>query len=97
MARNTHSFTVDNIGDMEPIVAQTSCNVVTIYEQGQAGTANYRVAAPAASDPKILRPAGSRTIFDYRGKFRSFSLAAGQIIGYIETISGALEFAQEED
>lgn len=81
---------------MEAVIVQSEmAQRIEIYEQGSAGTADYRVASPSTSDPSVLRPAGSRIAFvanpDYDGWFLK-----GQVVGYVETVSGVITFAQEE-
>ena len=108
--RRTKTFTVDGTGDMEPIITAGVCySKVIIYEDARAQTLDFRVAAPLATSPKIIKLAGEKAeIFvpTDNGKVKPFYSA--QIIGYVETgtydsttdiftPSGSVRFAQEED
>ncbi len=90
----TYTFTVDNLGSPEAITAQSVCYRVTIYEDAQAGTTDYKVRRPSAASAAVTRPAGAKTVFEApAGKF----FQPGDVIGYAETVTGAVTFAQEEE
>lgn len=82
------------MGDPEPIIISVSCAIVVIYENGQVATTDYRVMAPNSASPAVLRPAGAKT--EFRAPWGSM-FREGQTIGYVETVSGTVTFAQEED
>ncbi len=90
----SYSFTTDAIGNDEPIVTQTACRRVVIYENDQAATADYKLRFPTSSDVQITRPAGSKTelTVDISRPF----WFAGETIAYIAAASGTLTMVQEE-
>jgi len=91
----TKSFTVDAVGNPEPITVVTTCQQVEIYEDAQAGTTDYKVRAPSLSDVDVQRPAGAKTLLrpSHGGRF----FFAGETIGYVSTVAGVVTFAQEEN
>jgi hypothetical protein len=87
----TKTFTVDNAGSPEPIQVQSYCRQVTIYENNQAGTTDYIVHVPSAVSAGVTKPAGSKAIISDGTRY-----SPGDTIGYVETVSGSVTFAQEE-
>ena len=89
----TYSQTVDAIGAPEQIVAQSVCKKIVIYENAQAGTLDYIWRAPNAASPAVTRPAGSKTEFAAPG---GAWFKPGDIVAYVETVSGSFVLVQEE-
>lgn len=87
----TKTFTVDAAGDPEPIIVQSYCMKVVIYENNQAGTTDYILHAPLMTSTGVTKPAGSKAEVS-----RGYRYEPGQIAGYVETVSGSVTFAQEE-
>lgn len=87
----TKTFTVDNAGNPEPIQVQSYCRSVTIYENNQAGTTDYILHIPAMGSSGVTKPAGSKAVIS-----RDAQWYPGDIVGYVETVSGSVTFAQEE-
>jgi hypothetical protein len=89
----TKTFTVDNAGDPDAVVAATNCREILIYENAQAGTTDYDVYAPTKTDTPVRRPAGAKTSFVAHGT----SWSAGATVGYVAAVTaGTYSFAQEE-
>jgi hypothetical protein len=86
----THSFTVDAIGDDEPVTAQSNCQKITVFENEQAGTANYTVRRHSRNAPAVTIPAGAKFVFE--GPFLK-----GQTAGFVAAASGSFTMAQVED
>ncbi len=89
----TFTFTVDNVGNPEPVTAQGPCRKIIVREQGAAGTTDYFVRQPTSTSPQVRKVAGESTLFD-AGQGNLFQ--TGQIVGYLETVSGTVTFSQEE-
>ncbi len=88
----TSTFTVDNLGDPEPIVAQSYAHEIEIYENAQAGNTDYDVFAPDKAAVPVRRPAGAKTLLKSPAGFHP-----GQIAGYVgAATAGTYTFAQEE-
>lgn len=87
----TKTFTVDNAGDPEPITVQSYCMKVVVYENAQAGTTDFILRVPFIDSPGVTKPAGSKAEIS-----RGERYVPGDIVGYIETVSGSVTFAQEE-
>lgn len=92
MAR-TYTFSVDNVGNPEPVTAQGPCRKIIVREQGAAATTDYFVRQPTNTSPQVRKVSGESTLFD-TGEGNLFQ--TGQIVGYVETVSGTVTFSQEE-
>ena len=93
----TSTFTVNNVLDPEPVIVTSMCRSVTIGEDpGVAGWPNsdYRVKGTAADSALTTQPAGTRFTFERRTGQPAYS--PGQIIGYVETVTGSTTFLQVE-
>lgn len=90
----TKTFTVDNAGNPEPIIVQSYCRKVTVYENNQAGTTDYILHIPQMASVGVTKPAGSKAEIEPESELR---YSPGQTIGYIETVTGSVSFAQEEN
>lgn len=88
----TKTFTVDSSGNPEPIIVQSYCTTVVIYENDQAGTTDYILHLPDMTSPGVTKPAGSKAEI-----VRAYNWYPGQTIGYVEAVTaGSYTFAQEE-
>ena len=94
----TRTFTVDAIGDPEPITVQSTDGTrkVVVFENGQAGTTDfYLIKGPDKTVTQVLKPAGVKVEFErpsHEAKYRQ-----GEVVGWLATVSGSATFAQEED
>ncbi len=96
----TFTFTADNLGAPEPIVVQTASKRIVIRQQGVAdGTVSqmYRIRAPLATSPAVLKAAGEPSEFLSDGEPPSRCFIPGGIIAYIETLTAPETFVQQED
>ncbi len=92
MAR-TSTFSVDNVGNPEPVTAQGPCRKIIVREQGAAGTTDYFVRQPTNTSAQVRKVAGESTLFEAApGNL----FQTGQIVGYVETVTGSVTFSQEE-
>lgn len=89
MATETFQFAVDDVGNAEAVVVPISCKSVEVKEFGDP-TTDYFVRAPALANTQHRRFAGSATIFRATGG-RAFQ--PGEIVGYLETVSGSVTFS----
>jgi hypothetical protein len=85
----SYVFAVDAVGADEPVIAQSNCDEIEIFEQGQAGTANYTVREHSTAASAIEVPAGAK--YTFKGDFRK-----GQTVGHVALASGSANFAQKE-
>lgn len=89
----TYTFTTDAAAPDEAISPREYCSLIVIYENNQAGTADYKIRMPSSTSPQITRPAGAKT------EIRSSpgtQFAPGVAVAYISAASGSLTFVQEE-
>lgn len=87
----TKTFTVDNAGNPEPITVQSYCMKVVVYENDQAGTTDFILHVPLMASSGVTKPAGSKAEIS-----RGYRYEPGDIAGYVETVTGSVTFAQEE-
>jgi hypothetical protein len=93
----TSSFTVNNIGDAEAVAATCTCRRITIGENpGVTGwpTTDFLVTGNEAGSTPIQRPAGTQWTFENPVLGRGFH--AGDIVGYVETVTGSTTFLKVE-
>jgi hypothetical protein len=93
----TFLFTVDAIGSPEAVVAQSWCRKIMLRENNQdaATLLPFQIRIPDATSPAVRCVAGATLIIKaVEGKRPFFQ---GDIVGYIETLSGSAVFAQTED
>jgi hypothetical protein len=90
----TFSFTTDALSTDEQIIAHTPCTKIVVYEDNQAGTADYKIRAPLSTDSQITCPAGSKRVFT-PDAFRP-CFYPSEVVGYIAAASGSLNMVQEE-
>lgn len=91
----TYTFSVDNVGNAEPIIAQSNCQKILLCENARAATTDFNVYAPRRTDPAIRYAAGEICTFESPFNFNNF-YKSGQTVGYIETITGTVTFRQLE-
>ncbi len=89
----TFTFTVDNVGNPEPVTVQTPCRQVIIRENASPPTTDYFVRQPMATSSQVRKFQGETTGFE-AGPDNLF--LPGQIIAYVETVAGSVSFSQEE-
>ncbi len=87
----TSIFTVDNIGNPEPVTADGPCQKITIREQAAAGTQNYSVYAPLMTSDPFTRVAGESHVFT-APKYNMFQ--DGVIVAYVATTTSSVTFSK---
>ena len=91
---STTLFTVTNSGPREAVVAATFCNKITIREDPSVAnwpTTDFQVSNTPTGSQVAQRPSG--TEFQFKQKLYS----PGQVVGYVETITGSTTFQQIEE
>jgi hypothetical protein len=96
-AQYTSTMTVNNVGDPEPVIAHIECRSITVKEDPSVSgwpTVDYKVTGAVAGSTPIQCPAGTEYTFEatYMQCF-----APGEIVGYVETVSGSTTFQQREN
>ena len=92
----TDTFTVDAVGDPDPITVIADCRKVTIRQQGGLGATAYTIYSADDSTGAgngVNYPGGFDKVFQRlrgQGDFRD-----GEVIGYIEIASGKATFSME--
>lgn len=89
----TKTFTVDAVGDPEPILVSTVCHAVDVFENGAEGTQDFLIYG-CKSDTPVRYPAGSRKRFQ---KASCCFFMPGDVVAYVAAVSGVMTFAQEEE
>lgn len=88
----TFTMTVDASGSPEIYTVRTTCRKITVYEDAQAGTTDFKVYMPANSSTPATKPAGSKFTHEREGYFmpgdQPFALAV---------VTGSVSFAAEEE
>lgn len=89
----TSQFTVDDIGNPEPVVITIRCTRIVIAPAD--GSSNYLYRAPSLASTPV--PKNSGVPLEIKALFLH-SFAPGEIVCYVETASGvgAKTFNQEE-
>jgi hypothetical protein len=94
MPGNTQHITVGS-SQFTQIVAQTQCGEITVGEDPSVNgwpTTDFLVAKPSAANaPRRVSAGGTYTFSALGGRFM-----AGAIAGYVEAVSGATTFFQDE-
>jgi hypothetical protein len=93
----TSTFTVNDIGDPEPVIVSIDCKQVMIGEDPSVSgwpTTDYQVKGIEASSDWIQCAAGTKFIFQSTVNAPPFS--ANQVVGYVQTISGSTTFLKAE-
>lgn len=88
----TSTFTVDNIGNPEPVTAPVFCRRVTIREQGAAGTTDYLVRRPGMTAAPYRKVAGESYTFTADP---GSGYETGSVIGYVETVTGSITMSMD--
>ena len=92
----TTTFTVDAIGDPEPITVSVTCRYVKIRVQGGLGNTAFTIYS--ADDSTGARsgsqyPAGGEVVFTRRHGQAAFR--NDEVVGYVEITSGTATFSME--
>ena len=93
----TSTFTVNNIGSPEAVVATCACRTVTIGEDPSVTgwpTTDFLITGNESGSGAIQRPAGTQWTFEDPLLRRGFK--PGDIVGYVETVTGSTTFIQVE-
>jgi len=94
----TTTFTVNAIGDPEPVITSVDCTRVEIGEDGSVPnwpTTDYEVKGTELLSDWIVCPAGTK--FEFLRRANQPGFRAGSIVGYVQTAAGATTFQQIED
>jgi hypothetical protein len=87
-------ITVNDVGDPEQVIAQTVCREIVIGEDRSVvgyPTTDYKVRmAESTSDPVQVQ-AGVLYAFTNPRYFQP-----GEVVGYVETVTGSTSFFQDE-
>jgi hypothetical protein len=92
----TSLFTVNAVGDPEPVTATVVSSRIEIGEDpSQAGwpTTDYLVRSPLALDSPRQMPAG--TIYVFTKPNKKFFMP-GEVVAYVETVTGSTSFFKDE-
>lgn len=90
------TFTVNAVGDPEPVTALTVCSEIRVQEDASVAgwpTVDFKVYAPSKNDSPLQAGAGSFWIFK---KPRGSYFQPGELAGYLATVSGSTNFNQWE-
>lgn len=90
----TKTFSVTNAAFVA-VTAQTITKEITIQEDASVvgfPTTNYKVAKPTSGDTPLEKIAGSRYVF----RKGTYPYRAGDIAGYVKTLTGTTTFYQDE-
>lgn len=86
----TFTFTVDNVGADEAVVAQSDCDEIWVWENALAATQSFTARDGSASAPAVTHPPGTMHMFT-GGPY-----SAGTTVGFVATTAGSITMAQEE-
>ncbi len=95
MAKWTDTFSVNNIGDPEPVTVNEACQKVTIGEKRDVAgwpTTDWYLRMPLKTSPAV--PFVKGDVFDITVDMihTRAQLAKDEIIAYVETASGTTTF-----
>jgi len=93
----TSTFTVNAVGDPEPVIATIPCKQISVVEDQSVTdwpTLDYRVKGTEVGSVMVQKPAG--TVFTFLCAANEPYFQIGQIVGYIETVSGSTTFQKVE-
>jgi len=94
----TTTFTVNNVGDPEPIICGSFCREIRLQEDPSIGvswpTTDYKVYGTGEISTAIQKLAG--TTFTITRVPMQGCFSPGEIVGYIETVTGSTTFLQIE-
>lgn len=88
----TSTFTVDNVGNPEPVTAEGRCTLVDICEDADAGTTDFIVHAPNADSPGVRLVAGRSHQFIAGNLATRAFFDDKDVVGYVETVNGTVSF-----
>jgi len=89
------TFTVDAIGDPEPITASINCSRIIIREQGGVGNSAFTVYSSGDSDGDqsgANYPGGAQVTFERPGQAL---YSRNEVVGYIAMTTGSATFSKE--
>ena len=92
-------FPVNSVGDPEPITAQTTCQQIEIMEdQSVIGwpTVDYQIHMPGPGNDALSLRKGQRYIITATGSWGNEFFHPGDIVAYINTVSGSSDFTLDE-
>lgn len=93
---HTDTFSVNNLADPEPITVATECRHVIIGEDPSVTnwpTTDYQIKG-ASSNNFVQCAAGTK--FEFHSTVNEPPFRAGQVIGYVQTVSGSTTFMKVE-
>ena len=85
MPKTLTQFSVNDVGDPEPVIVGSYCNRRVVIEEDPFAAGwprEWTLRAPLQTDPARNKAAGASQVFEVVGR-------PGEIIGYVETRSGA--------
>lgn len=92
-----YTYTVNNVGDREPITVNNYCQTVTIQESPSVAdwpTQGFNLSTVASGGDVAQYSPGIAYTFPMRRGGQLYQ--PGEILAYIETLSGATTFQQIE-
>jgi hypothetical protein len=96
----TSLFTVNDIGDPEPVIATVACNRIIIGEDASVSgwpLSEYEVKGNYVGSVFIRKSAGLSYQFESTEDKTKKSFLPGQIVGYVKTVSGSTTFYKVEE
>jgi hypothetical protein len=90
----TYVLTTSGSGSGAAVVVQTDGAIrkVLVYENTVNATSDFEIRAPLSTSGAIVRPQGDKYLFENpQGMWKK-----GDIVGYVKTLTGTPNFAQEE-
>lgn len=102
MPGNTKTFSVTDAAYVA-ITAAIDTHMITVQEDNSVAgwpTTAYTIKKPTTAATAIQKAAGARTVFQKSAKVSigdfPFAFKAGEVVGYIQTVSGTTTFAQDD-
>jgi len=92
----TSTFSVDNVGDPEPVIIDTNCTEVMFGEDPSVAnfpTTDWTLRAPSKTDTPIRQEIGTQKVMR-PPKGHTFDI--GQIVAYVATVIGTTTFRKWE-
>ena len=93
----TSTFTVNDVGDPEPVIATIDCREIVIGEDPSVSgwpTIGYKVTGTLAGSTAIEKAPG--VTFKFISTVNHPPFKTGDIVGYVETLSGSTTFFKAE-
>lgn len=95
----TTTFTVNDLGDPEPVIATVPCSRIVIGEDPSVADwplVDYQILGDYQDSIYIQKPAG--TSFEFRAPaIKNNMFKIGDIAGYVKTVSGSSTFYRIEE